>query len=538
MDHFPTTFAFVQYHLSDDFALPFGNARQSFYGVTAIPTSVFQGEHIHVGDYGQAHYETDYNTYRSQPADMTIQLWGRQVSGQKYHVKAEVGVEAGASAKTFRFWMVQVLDFWPAEGGYHRDGFKQAYPADHSTPLVLTLQPGQKTLVETDFTFDADSWGDQQHIRIIAWAQPDSAAPAPVYQAAIMNWPFPPDAGLQVDPIDDLFSSGPHGGPFTPEQITYTLSNSGDYTIDYQVTHPGADWVTLTGQLAGALPPGGTTPITATINANATHLANGDYSDVLQLTNLTDHLGDTTRTVHLEVGAPGLIYSWNMDADPGWATEGSWAWGRPTGGNGDHGNPDPTAGHTGVNVYGYNLAGGYTNNMPEYHLTTAAIDCSDLHKVHLRFWRWLGVEKNTYDHAYVRVSKNGVDWANVWANGATDVTDTAWTQQDYDISAIADGQATVYVRWTMGATDVSYTFCGWNIDDAEIWGVPPSYPLGDMNCDGAFDGFDIDPFFLALGDPDGYQQAFPDCDIMNGDINGDDEVDGFDINPFFDLLGG
>jgi hypothetical protein len=72
-------------------------------------------------------------------------------------------------------------------------------------------------------------------------------------------------------------------------------------------------------------------------------------------------------------------------------------------------------------------------------------------------------------------------------------------------------------------------------DNIMLFGPPRK---GDMNCDDAVDGFDIDPFFLALAAPDLYQQQFPDCDFMNGDINGDQAMDGFDIEPFFKLLEG
>ena len=61
---------------------------------------------------------------------------------------------------------------------------------------------------------------------------------------------------------------------------------------------------------------------------------------------------------------------------------------------------------------------------------------------------------------------------------------------------------------------------------------------GDLNCDGAFNGADIDPFFLALGDPAAYAAQFPKCDIMNGDMNRDGRVDGADIDPFFACLAG
>jgi hypothetical protein len=47
---------------------------------------------------------------------------------------------------------------------------------------------------------------------------------------------------------------------------------------------------------------------------------------------------------------------------------------------------------------------------------------------------------------------------------------------------------------------------------------------------------DINPFVLALTDPDLYATVFPNCDILNGDINGDGAVDFRDINPFVALL--
>ena len=63
-------------------------------------------------------------------------------------------------------------------------------------------------------------------------------------------------------------------------------------------------------------------------------------------------------------------------------------------------------------------------------------------------------------------------------------------------------------------------------------------PSGDLNCDGSLNGGDIDPFFLALGDPAAYRQAFSNCDPMLADMNGDGRVNGADIDPFFEALGG
>lgn len=62
--------------------------------------------------------------------------------------------------------------------------------------------------------------------------------------------------------------------------------------------------------------------------------------------------------------------------------------------------------------------------------------------------------------------------------------------------------------------------------------------LGDLNCDGALDFFDIDSFVLALTDPALYQAQFNFCDIHLADANLDGVIDFFDLDPFVGLLVG
>ena len=78
---------------------------------------------------------------------------------------------------------------------------------------------------------------------------------------------------------------------------------------------------------------------------------------------------------------------WPTTADPGWSTTGSWAFGVPLGGGSHDG--DPTSGFTGANVYGYNLAGDYTDNMAAEYLTSTPIDLSGVRDTVLEFERWL-----------------------------------------------------------------------------------------------------------------------------------------------------
>jgi hypothetical protein len=64
-------------------------------------------------------------------------------------------------------------------------------------------------------------------------------------------------------------------------------------------------------------------------------------------------------------------------------------------------------------------------------------------------------------------------------------------------------------------------------------GIPDECDVpGDLNCDGLVNGYDIDPFVLALTDPAAYASDYPDCYAMNADLNHDGEVNGYDIDPF------
>jgi Zn-dependent metalloprotease len=183
-------------------------------------------------------------------------------------------------------------------------------------------------------------------------------------------------------------------------------------------------------------------------------------------------------------GSEFVIASWNFDSDPCWVTEGRWAFGQPTGSGGFCG--DPTSGHTGSNVYGYNLGGDYENYMPVYYLTTSAIDCSAYENVHLRFMRWLGVESSYYDNASIEVSNDGTNWTTVWGNSSDSTCDGQWVSVTYDISTVADLQPAVYIRWAMGPTDSSVVYPGWNIDDVEIISILGGTNAVQTQTDGSY----------------------------------------------------
>ncbi|MBE0662606.1 MAG: T9SS type A sorting domain-containing protein [Bacteroidales bacterium] len=277
--------------------------------------------------------------------------------------------------------------------------------------------------------------------------------------------------GLKVTPEQGFLPAGPVGGPFVPSTFEYALENKSSDVLEYElVVDPAQTWLTINGAMLGIIPPGETVYITLVVNANANGFETGAYPAAIQFINTTDHIGDTDRQMVLIVGEGELQYEWLFDEDPGWTAEGEWAFGQPMGLGGQYGSPDPTSGYTDDFVYGYNLLGDYPNNLPERHLTTTPIDCSNLYGVQLKFMRWLGVEGPDFDHAYLRISTDGSSWTTIWANQA-EMTAGSWEEVVYDISAIASDQQTVYLRWTMGTTDGGWRYCGWNLDDVQIFAL-------------------------------------------------------------------
>ncbi len=298
----------------------------------------------------------------------------------------------------------------------------------------------------------------------------------PLNSGAMTTDTLDPNAvGLKVTPGIGLVAQGNAGGPFTPSTITYTLVNQSDSSLNYSVTSD-VNWADLDGG-SGTITVGGTSEVTVTINSNASDMSNGGYNGLISFINLTDGEGDTSRPISLQVGVPEMVYRFDLNNDPDWDTQGQWAFGVPTGNGGeDHGNSDPSSGATGSNVFGYNLDGDYAGDLAETHLTTLPLDCSSLSAVHLKFQRFLNVEQSTYDHAYVKISTDGTNFTTIWEN-LGEISDSSWIEQDFDISGIADGAQTLYVRWTMGTTDGLWEYSGWNIDDVEIWGLVPDNNL-------------------------------------------------------------
>ena len=110
MDNYEDSFAFVQYHGNDGYETPWSNGRFGFYGVTAFPTSWFDGTIERVGAWPFSTYRADFLNRRNVATDVTIDLTASPRGTQAYDVRAQVCVEPGGAGKSMRIYIVQVLD--------------------------------------------------------------------------------------------------------------------------------------------------------------------------------------------------------------------------------------------------------------------------------------------------------------------------------------------------------------------------------------------------------------------------------------------
>ena len=178
-------------------------------------------------------------------------------------------------------------------------------------------------------------------------------------------------------------------------------------------------------------------------------------------------------TLMITVGDRVVFYWDDFSYDMGWSGLGGsaeWTIGSPSGGGGD-----PSEDHTPTpdnGVLGNDLtsSGTYNNSISTTQwVTSVPIDCSDYSGIEMRYVHWLGVENNSWDHAYLQVY-DGLSWVTLFENGSSTISESEWNAEFYDMSTYADGNPDFQIRFGLGSTDGSGQYAGWNVDDIELKG--------------------------------------------------------------------
>lgn len=250
-------------------------------------------------------------------------------------------------------------------------------------------------------------------------------------------------------PADDIYLSSPNGGESwtreIPKQIRWSSGMGGNVKIE--LFKAGV----LNATVASSVPNDGS----YTVILPSSIAAAADYR--IKITNLLQPAVSVTSATDFSIIAPSSnILVTNLDTDPGFTTTGLFEYGTPLSPN------KVLTGKTGTKIYDTDLdATCFTAST----LTTTAIDCSNHTAVNLQFWY----------HAYTtstfkfEVSNDNTNWTQLFSQ--TDSITSSWQQKIYDISAVANGKPTVYVRWSMTGTLSQYGGAGLAIDDISITGT-------------------------------------------------------------------
>lgn len=298
-----------------------------------------------------------------------------------------------------------------------------------------------------------------------------SGAVAPLggslYTAGVVESGAVPDA-LEVSNLDGWNVNLDQGNAVSATQ-TLTLRNTGASSLNWSAT-PGAAWVQAI-PANGSLAAGAS--ITLSVQVQGTSLAAGRYSTMLVLRNESTSFNQPVG-VRLNLAPPAVV-RFNLETDPGWSRSGEWAYGTPQGAggaaDGGAGYPDPNVAAPGTKVFGVNVAGNHSVVVTGPHyLTLGPVNLSAVRNTRLRFAQWLNMQPLPNANAMIEISADGTTWKQLFSTGYRGSADNAWQRMEYDIAAVADQQAAVYVRWGYQTLSSPTPYSGWNLDDIEILG--------------------------------------------------------------------
>ncbi len=164
-----------------------------------------------------------------------------------------------------------------ARGDNTRDNVEQVYVATPPTPGLYTLQVSHKGVLEEG-------------------VQPFSL----LVSGTVSEF-------LAVEPVAPFLISGEVGGPFSPTEKEYTLTNVGASSLTWTAARTaGLDWLDLSGE-NGVLESDTCNTVVLTVNPSASELPAGEYSGAVTFTDVTNGVAQA-RTVTLEI-IPGPLPS-------------------------------------------------------------------------------------------------------------------------------------------------------------------------------------------------------------------------------------
>jgi hypothetical protein len=529
-------------------------------------------------------YLAQYSTRHGIPSEYTIQGSAAHLGGQTYRISATVCSQASTS-RTVRVQMVHVLDYYPDSPTYSRNCLRQA-----SATQDITLLPGAcEQVAPWDITFAATSWARQSDITILIWIQQASGG-REVYQAEIMNWPLLTDCnGNSIPDECDVDCSSPGCSTYpgcggsqdcnangVPDECEADCNLNGiPDDCDVDPTDPDGDGLVSSDCNENGRPDeceeGGQSdcnsngvPDLCDIYAETSQDCNQNHipddcdiadgtSEDCQGTGIPDECEMMPPAfpeaydscLDAEIACPGTVYAGTTE---GATVDGSASCGSSSS------TPDVWYYYTamGNGFASFSLMGSSYDTVLSLHsdcpgTTDNQLICNDDYggTPQSRIATYFVQTGRTY---WIRISgKNGAVGDFVFSMTGPGCL---YTKPDCNRNDVLDACELLDCEPTNpacqdcnenGVLDECDIASGYS-QDADGDGRPDECAapckLGDSNCDGTVNVFDIDPFVIALTDQPAWEAAYSCGFLCANDCNGDGTLNVFEIDPFVQILTG
>jgi hypothetical protein len=229
----------------------------------------------------------------------------------------------------------------------------------------------------------------------------------------------------------------------------------------------------------------------------------------------------------------------NFESDQGWTVQnvnlftGAWERGIPIGG-GVRGDPPTDYDGSGKCYVTGNCAGDCDVDGGPTRLISPTFNLADGRYYQFSYARWFYNDNHDEDRLTVEISN---DDGGSWTTVETVPHTIGWVYRTFNVNDFVTATAQVKLRFS-AIDNPSDSVTEAALDAFLIAGLSCTPPdgTGDLNCDGLLNFGDINPFVMALSDPDEYAALYPGCPLVNRDINNDGQFNFGDINPFVTLF--
>jgi hypothetical protein len=192
LNELPDTFTAVMYHTSGGANFPWVTTRWNYYYQQddGTPLTWFDGAVKRLGAYTNdtqmyTWYMAAYTARVAVATDVSISMTGELSGTNTYDIGVTVSQDAGGTAKSVIVHVLQVLDNYPSSTDHRYRNCARQHQEQ-----TISLTPGMSQTIHKTFTLAATDVANIANVKIVAFAQVPGANRQPIWNAAVMPYPF------------------------------------------------------------------------------------------------------------------------------------------------------------------------------------------------------------------------------------------------------------------------------------------------------------------------------------------------------------